>query len=126
MAGSLWTISRAGGFLEHLKNNAALIAERDHYKELSVRLAERAEAAERSATNQSLAAGGAEDYIETLARRIATVEERLTLFDKVVAYTRDLLAWAMKAEASLQAGGIKMPPMPKIPKDLIAALTESA
>lgn len=107
---------------DFLKSRTIIIGERDHAREIAQRQAERADSAERSAQNLERAAEGAESYARTIEQRLFDLEQRMTVFDKLCVFARELLEWAMLAEKTARAGGVILPPIPPVPTELIAAL----
>ncbi len=130
LGGFVLTILKGGKVLEMLRERGQIISERnDALTELDREHRTRV-AAEARASNWEDAAHGAQFDLEAMEVRIndlekafQTLQTRLGQSERFVRdvanYTRDVLIWAVNAEATARRGGIQLAPIPPIP-DVLA------
>ena len=129
----IWAIVKGPKLFEAWRAKDAIAAERDEWKRLAEREREDRVAAEQARENWKESAIGAKFDLDAMDERIATLErrdkqretlyaEREAIFAEVVAYTRDLLEWVVRAEQIASLGGVQLTPAPPVPSTLSSLL----
>lgn len=104
--------------LELLQDKVVIIAEKDGALRLAKSHEERAVVAEQRATDWRADAESWRADARALENRVAILENDAKMVGSLVGYARDLLRWAIGAEAAARSSGIVLAPMPPIPPDL--------